>query len=282
MNIFTTLLTQPLANGLILFYRILGGNLGLAIIVFSLALRAALSPLTKPYMDSMKNMKKYEKELNKLKQRHKGDKAKLMQAQSDFYKEKGINPSAGCLPYLLQIVILIAFFRMFIGVLGNDGDLAMKFNELLYPPLQFAADQHIATNFLYLDLKNPDVFNLPSLQFPLPGPLLILAAAVQFLSAKMSQPYIEEEKKLAKKTEGKSDDFAVAMQSSMIYTFPLITIVAGMRFPSGLAIYWAMFSIYQVYQQYNSGGWGGATPFIKRLRMIKLSNSNGERKDNKE
>jgi len=67
MNIFEVLLLQPLANGLVLSYRLLGGNMGLAIIAFSLFLRFALNPLTKPYMESMKKMKDYQKELNKLK-----------------------------------------------------------------------------------------------------------------------------------------------------------------------------------------------------------------------
>ena len=57
--IFTTLLTQPLANGLIIFYKVLGGNMGLAIIGFSLFLRVALYPLTKPYLESMKKMKDF-------------------------------------------------------------------------------------------------------------------------------------------------------------------------------------------------------------------------------
>ena len=50
----------------------------------------------------MKKMKDYAPALAKLKEKHKGDKAKYMKAQADFYKEKGINPGAGCLPYLLQ------------------------------------------------------------------------------------------------------------------------------------------------------------------------------------
>ena len=98
MNIFDTLLIEPLANGLILFYKLLGGNLGLAIIFFTLVLKTLLHPLTKPYMESMKRMKDLAPELEKLKKKHKNDKIKLAQAQSDFYKSKGINPGAGCLP----------------------------------------------------------------------------------------------------------------------------------------------------------------------------------------
>jgi len=84
MNIFTVILLQPLANGLILFYRLLASNLGLAIIGFSLFLRFILNPLTAPYMKSMKRMKDLGPQLEKLKIRHKGDRVKFAQAQADL------------------------------------------------------------------------------------------------------------------------------------------------------------------------------------------------------
>lgn len=282
MNIFTTLLIQPLANGLIVAYRLLGENMGLAILGFGLFLRVILNPLTKPYMESMKKMKNFAPQLEKLKRKHKGDKVKLAQAQSEFYKQKGISPGAGCLPYLLQIVVLIAFFNVFSRVLTPNGDIVARFNELLYEPLKFGAQEIINTKFLYLDVTKPDVINIPSLPFPLPGPVLILAAVVQFLSAKIMAPYVKAEEKAAKKTKEKSDDIQVAMQQSMIYTFPLMTIVIGLRFASGLALYWLLFSVYQAIQQYNSQGWGGLTPWIEKIGLLQSdarSKNNGRNKN---
>src|SRR3989344_8610975 len=180
MNIFTSLLIQPLANGLILTYRLLFENMGLAIIGFSLLLRFILNPLTRPYMESMKKMKDFAPQLDKLKERHKGDKVKLAQAQADLYKEKGVNPGAGCLPYLLQIVILIAFFNVFTRTLVVDVDPAAKFNELLYEPIKFEQNDTINTKFIYLDITNPDAFKLEFLPFSIPGPVLILASLIQF------------------------------------------------------------------------------------------------------
>src|SRR4030065_1481337 len=97
MNIFSTLLVQPLANGLIAFYKLLGGNMGLAIIGFSLFLRVILSPLTKPYMQSMKRMKDLAPRLEKLKAKYKDDKKGMALPQADLYKKEKINPGAGCL-----------------------------------------------------------------------------------------------------------------------------------------------------------------------------------------
>ncbi len=265
MNIFNTILIEPLANGLILFYKVLGNNMGVAIIGFSLTLVLALRPLTKQYMDSMKKMKEYGPELEKLKKKYKDDKQKLMQAQGDFYKQKGINPGAGCLPMILQLVVLFSLLQVFIRALGSTN--TAKLNELLYQPLKFASGQVLNTKFLYLDVTKPDVFKLSFIPFALPGPILILAAISQMISAKITSPYLEATEKAAKKTPGAADDFQAAMQSSAIYTFPLMTLLVGVRFPSGIALYWFFFSLYQTFQQYRSTGLGGLKSWVKFLHI---------------
>jgi len=73
MNIFNVILVEPLANGLILFYKVFWQNMGVAIIAFSLFLRFVLNPLTKPYMQSMKKIKDVEPQLKKLKEKYKND-----------------------------------------------------------------------------------------------------------------------------------------------------------------------------------------------------------------
>jgi YidC/Oxa1 family membrane protein insertase len=266
MNIFYLILIQPLTNGLVLFYKILGHNLGLAIIGFSLFLRFILNPLTKPYLASMKKLKQVEPQLNKLKEKYKDDKTGLMKAQADFYKENGVNPSAGCLPYLLQIVILIALFNVFLKVLIPGEAGINSLNKLLYSPLQFKAGEVIKTQFLYLNLAKPDTFRLSGLGFPLPGPILILAALLQLATSMMMMPQVREEVKLAKKTEKKEDNLQASMQKSTMYTFPLMTILFGMSFSSGLALYWVVFSAFQMAQQYQMSGWGGLAIWVAKIR----------------
>lgn len=274
---FTTVLIQPLTNGLILFYRLLGGNIGLAIIAFSLLLRIILNPLTKPYLESMKKMKEIAPNTERLKRKHKDDRVKFAQAQAELYRQRGINPGAGCVPYLLQIIILIAFFNVFTRTLTPDGDPTLRFNELLYPSLKFSEGETINTKFFYLDITKPDVIKIPMIPFSLPGQTILLAAIVQFISAKITAPYEEAQEKLAKKTPKAADDIQVAMQKSMIFTFPIITLLIGMKFPSGLAIYWLMFSLIQAYQQYKAQGWGGLTPWIKKLGLINSGNTRAQK-----
>ena len=243
--------------------------MGLAIIAFTVFLRIILNPLTKPYMESMKKMKDIAPQLEKLKQKHQDDKVKQAQAQADFYRQKGINPGAGCLPYLLQIVVLIAFFNVFTTTLASSDQARENFNKLLYQPLKFTQSETLNTHFLYLDVTKPDLINLPGISFAIPGPILFLAAAIQLLSAKMMAPYTQAEEKIAEKSPKKEDDIQVAMQKSMVYTFPLFTLFIGMKFASGLALYWLIFSLAQVYQQARTQGWGGLSPWINKLNLIK-------------
>ncbi len=263
---FTTILVQPLANGLILFYNLLGSNLGLAITVFSIFLITIMRPLTRPYMESMKKIKEVAPQLEKLKKKHGKDKMKMAQAQAELYKQHKINPGAGCLPYLLQIVILIAFFNLFTRTLTKGGDITANFNDLLYPALKFAEGYTVNTNFLWLDLSKPDVFHIPGLPFAIPGVLLIASAAAQFFSAKAMSSMNQVAVTQAEKTKGETDDIAASMQKSMIYTFPLISLIVGLNFPSGLALYWLTFSLLQVYQQKNGNSL--VPSFLQKEKMI--------------
>ncbi len=269
MNIFSIILTQPLANGLILFYNLFGHNLGLATILFSSFLFLITRPLSKPQMESMKKMREIQPSVNKLKKKYGNDKMGFSKAQAELYKQKGINPGAGCIFQIIQLVILITFYQVFATSLSNSAESIAKLNDLLYPPLKIAAQTVLNTNFLYLDISKPDLFNLPGIQFGLPGIFLILATLAQFLSIKITAPYVEAEKKAVKATKAEGDDMQLAMSNSMMYTVPLMTLYFGYKFPSGLALYWLVFSIGTVWQQVASNGWGSLTPFIRRLGLVK-------------
>lgn len=264
MEIFTVLLTQPLANGLIVFYNIFG-NMGMAIIGFSIFIKVILAPLTRKSLENMKKMQELKPALQKLQAKHKGDRQKLMKAQADFYKEKGFNPSAGCIPQILQIVILYAFYSVFATALTGTDPIA-ALNTLLYEPLKLDPNMHFNNQFLGINLAEPDVIQLPFLPFPLPGVLLIVSALSQFISAKMMQPTITKEESIAKKTSGDIDDAMVSSQKYMVIMLPIITLLVGLNFAAGLALYWLVFSLMQTWQQYRILGWGGLTPWVNKLK----------------
>ncbi len=261
MNIWFTLLYQPLVNALIAFYQLFG-NLGVAIIGLTVVLRLLMIPLTTPSLKAAQKMKELQPELAKLKAKYKHNQAEFAKAQLELYQKHGANPAAGCLPQLLQIVILIALFQAFSQVLKTDGDIITKLNKILYPFLRLADNHQIKTQFLYLDLTKPDLLSLPFVLDlgvfkleKLPGFFLLAAAVVQFLSSKMMMPVVAKEKKLAKKTKEKTDDMAAMMQGQMLYLMPLMTLFIGFTFPAGLVLYWLTFSVVMMFQQqWSSGG----------------------------
>ena len=115
-------------------------------------------------------------------------------------------------------------------------------------------------------MSKPDVFNIPGIPFALPGLLLILSTIAQFISAKVTAPYIAIEESAAKKTKSDTDDMQVSMQKSMTYMLPLMTLIFGLQFPSGLALYWLVFSVVSVWQQVSMSGWGSLTPVVNLLK----------------
>lgn len=266
-EIWNTLLLDPLVNGLIFLYN-LTGNLGIAIIIFTILVRLILSPLALPAMRTAQKIKELAPQMAKLKVRHKGDRTKFSQAQMDLYRQHGINPAAGCLPQIIQIVILIALFQSFNTIFASGDNVVGKLNEFLWPSLDLAQDAHLNTRFLYLDLAKPDSLRIASLPIPLPGLLLAIAAIAQFVSSAMMLPAVKAEEKVAKKTPGQMDDLATSMQESMLWIFPISTIIIGIAFPSGLVLYWAALSIFQAAQQYMISGWGGVIPLTRKAKKF--------------
>ena len=250
-----TLFFQPLVNALIFFYQFLGQNLGLAIIGLTLFIRGALTPLTAPSLKSAQKLKELQPELKKLKKKHGQDKQAFAKKQLEFYQKHGVNPAAGCLPQIIQIVILIALFQAFNQVLQPDGDVIETLNNVLYQPLHLAKDAILNTKFLYLNLNEPDIFKLTAFKLgpividKLPGLFLIASAVTQFFSSKMMMPATKAAEAKAAKTKGGSDDIAASMQEQMLYLMPLMTLFIGLRFPSGLVLYWLTFSIFMLVQQ---------------------------------
>ncbi|KKS33183.1 MAG: Membrane protein insertase, YidC/Oxa1 family [Candidatus Amesbacteria bacterium GW2011_GWA2_42_12] len=269
INIWNLLLSHPLLNALIALTK-LTGSFGWSIIILTIGLRVAMTPLVMPSLKASKKMQELSPELAALKEKFKTDKQGLVTAQAALYKEHGLNPASGCLPQIVQILVLIALFNAFNSVLKPNGDGIVKhLNPILYSNNKLPDDFVLSTKLYSLDLTKPDVYKIPGLPIPLPGVLLLLSAATQFLSSKMMMPEVKAEKKLAKKTEEKSDDIMAASQEQMLYMFPIMTIVFGFQFPAGLVIYWFVFSLVSMVQQYLATGWGGLTPWLKKFNLLK-------------
>src|SRR3989338_8467656 len=218
--LWNTLLFQPLLWSLLTSSKILFNNLGLGIVVLTLFIRFLLVPLTLPSLKALQKQRELQSELSQLKEKYKDDKRKLAEEQMKLFKKHGINPAAGCLPQILQVIVLIAMYNAFTTVLDKGG-------------------HGLETTFLYLNLTKPDPFII------LPG----LAGAAQFWTSKLMLPTVKKEEKLAKKTPDKSDDIMYNMQEQMLYLAPLMTVFIGYKLPSGLVLYWFVTTIFSLVQQ---------------------------------
>ncbi|MBU1200119.1 YidC/Oxa1 family membrane protein insertase, partial [Patescibacteria group bacterium] len=227
------------------FYQFLGGNLGLAIIALTLFIRSILIPVTIPSLRSAKKMQELKPLLDKLKKKHKGDKKKIQQAQMELYKKNNINPAAGCLPQIAQIIVLISLYRVLMDFIGQDVVNGLTLN----------------LKFLWLDLSQPD----PLYILPVLAGLFQLVFSIAMQSGLKSEVKAPKQKKERKKEED-NIEMAQTMQKQMLYTMPLMTTIIALKFPSGLALYWTISTIFSLVQQLIVSGPGGLIPLLKKIR----------------
>jgi len=104
-------LTKPIFWLLHMLHGLIG-NMGLAIIGLTLFLKALLFPLAYKSYISMARMKELQPEMEALKEKCGDDRAKLQQETMKLYKDKKVNPAAGCLPILPQIPIFFSLYKV--------------------------------------------------------------------------------------------------------------------------------------------------------------------------
>ena len=131
-------------------------NYGLAIILMTVFIKIILYPLTNKQLKSMRTMQELQPKLKELQAKYKESPEKMQAETMKLYQEKGFNPLGGCLPLIVQMPILIAFYSALI-----------KF--------EYAVPAHAA--FLWI----------PNLSLPDPYYLLpILAAATTYYQQRIS------------------------------------------------------------------------------------------------
>jgi len=228
-NIWQNFLIIPFLNALLLLNYFIG-NLGGAIIALTIILKTITAPVGVSQLKTQTKRAELQEELDKLKEKHK-DKQKLSKAQMELYKKNGISPASGCLPMVVQLVVFIALYRVFMSSLNNGIDTSVLYFD-------FLKNATINLNFLYLDISKPDPYYI----------LPIIAGISQFLLSKSFMSKAKVDKELAKETAGKKDDMMANMQQQMLYVTPIMTIFIGIKLPSGLVLYWLVSTLYAYIQ----------------------------------
>lgn len=220
--IYNEALYRPLFNGLVWFYTVLPiQDLGLAIILLTVAIRLILAPLALKASKAQKDMARIQPEIKKIQERYKGDREAQSKALMQLYAEHKVNPFSGCFILLIQLPILIALFQVFQSGFNPE--------ELRY---------------LYSFIRNPGALNPVSFGIAdlSKGNIFIglVAAVSQFFQTKLS---------MQTQSQAPSGDFAKAFQWQMVYIFPAIILVWSVTLPSALTLYWTTLNVLGIVQE---------------------------------
>ncbi|MCK5332756.1 YidC/Oxa1 family membrane protein insertase [Candidatus Parcubacteria bacterium] len=231
------LIYYPLFNLMIFFYNIVPGNdIGIAIILLTLLVRFVLYPMNSKSIKSQKKLQEIQPLMKEIQTKYKDNKEKQAKKLMELYQKHKINPLSGCLPILIQLPILIALYRVFLNGF-KDESLA-----IVYP---------FITNPGHLDPMFMGLVNLSETNLP----LALMAGILQFFQTKMlmgnkSKDKKTEEDNKEKTKEEKTQDFAQSMTKQMMYILPVMTFFFAMTFPSGLALYWVVTTLFAIIQQF--------------------------------
>lgn len=206
-----------------------GHDLGIAIIGVTLLLRFLLYPLSDKALKAQKKLQELQPQIKEIQKNHK-TKEDQAKAVMEFYKANKVSPFSGCLPILVQLPILIALYKVFLG--GINSETMGSLYPFIHQP------ETLNSVFLGLiDLAKPNQI------------LAILAGVTQFLQAKTAYTPVPT---------GPSSDFSKSMNQSMTYMMPLFMVFIAWRLPAGLALYWVVTMVFSFAQQmvvYKNGIW---------------------------
>ncbi len=192
------------------------GNYGVGIIILVIFVRLALHPLTKRGQVSMVKMQKLAPQMQKIKEKHKGDKEALNREMMAMYKKTGATPILGCLPMLLQMPIWIALWTGLSAAveLRHAAFLPVWITDLAAPDALIAF-----TDGIRIPLIGKWIYGLNLL------PLLVTVA--MFLQMKMNP-----------QTAQAAPDSPQAKQTKMMmYFMPVMMLFIFYTMPSGLNMY---------------------------------------------
>ena len=228
---------NPFVTTLTFLYSILGQNVVLAIVVFTILVRLITYPLTIQQQRSTKAMQTLQPELKKLQEKYKGDKEKLSQEQMQLYRQYGVNPMGGCLPMVVQLPVMLALYQAIIFALAATPYQLMELSgRLMIPGLDKLVP--LQNSFLGLNLTQPpSAANIISFVLPI---LVVITTWLQFKMTMPSTP-------AAPSADGKPNQSA-AMTQSMGTIMPVMYGFFALQFSIGLSIYFIVSNVIGIIQ----------------------------------
>ena len=192
----------------------LGLSFGIAIIIFTILIKIAMSPITFKSFLSQAKMKVLRPEITELGEKFKKDPMKKQQETMKLYNKAGVNPMAGCIPALIQIPFMYASFQFFPSAF-----------ELRQKGFLWADDLSSFDEIIKLPFHIPLYGDHISL-FP------ILASIAIFFYMKMTSG---DQQMAAPQQEGMPD--MAKMMKMMIYISPIMMLFFFNSYGAGLSLY---------------------------------------------
>ncbi len=230
--------------------HVVGGSWGLSIVGLTVLIRAILVPLTYRQLKSMQEMQRLAPELSALKEKYKEDKQRQQQEMMKFYKERGINPLASCLPLLLQLPVFISLFYMLRTDLKKricGPQLVNYYNTHAKLATTYKSASHIATvarlpsKFVENTVCNTVAAHsakflfIPDITSKATGVILVVLI-VLYVGSQLASTLI-------------ATATADPNQRRMMLLLPLIFVVILYRYPAGLLVYWITTNLWTIAQQ---------------------------------
>lgn len=240
--LWNEVILRPMVNSLVALYALVGHNLGLAIIFFTILIRVVTFPLTLKQLKQSKAMAELQPKMAEIQKRYAKDPRKRSEETMRLYRQAGVNP-LGCLgPMLIQFPIWIGLYQALVEAVPSTPDSLLALSKRLYSWLTLAHQQvPLANRFLWLDLGRPD-----------PTPLLpLLVGLSMWVQQKMT-------------TYPSQDPRQQQTNQMLLWMMPLMFTFFTFQFPSGLALYWVVSNLVGIVMQYFVTGWGGLEELWRR------------------
>ena len=238
-------------------------DIGIAIILTTLVVRTLMVPLMRRQMVSMRQMQAIGPEIKEIQRRFKNDRLKAQQAQSALMKERGIS-QAGCLVAMLPLFLILPMYQVVREGL-TAADITPMLTVFGFKVLPVVCDPGSLAPCL--DPHVPWLGGINAALFegmiPLPFELPILGAGISMFAIVYTFIQLAASRMaLPPHTPGAQLDQSARTQRAMAIWLPLITILYGSVIPVGVFIYLIVSTIYQVFQQFLTTGWGGMFPLF--------------------
>ena len=214
---------------------------GLSIAVLVIIIRLLLVPLFVKQVQAQRKMAQHAPQLAELRKKYKNDKQRLNEETMKFYKENGVNPLAGCLPMIPQMIVFFALFYVLRAIAEWKPGVTPKYG--LTVPIEESAQK--ATIFgVHLGDKLLFAHPSPSLHVAIVIAItVVVSASTTFMTVRQSS------KRGLMQTNVDPDNPMAQSQKYMMYIIPFFSLT-GLYWQYGLVLYWVTTNLWTLGQQY--------------------------------